>query len=146
IGIYAWRYGHLPEGHDVSITELELDRAIERGIPILVFTPHKDHPLTIDMIEPGDAARAKLAALKERAVKGRGRLEFTSPVEVRGQVIQSLADLLRRWAQACDTPAPLQLHPPNIIARAPEPYVAHPYSLLQTSDVVGRQTELNQLT
>ena len=43
IGIYAWRYGHVPEGHDISITEMEFNRAVERGIPILVFTMHDDH-------------------------------------------------------------------------------------------------------
>ena len=37
IGIFAWRYGHKPEGHDISITEMEFNRAIERKIPILVF-------------------------------------------------------------------------------------------------------------
>lgn len=51
IGIYAWRYGHVPEGHHISITEMEFNRALKRGIPILVFTIHKDHPLTIEMVE-----------------------------------------------------------------------------------------------
>ena len=32
IGIYAWRYGHVPEGHDISITEMEFNRAVERGV------------------------------------------------------------------------------------------------------------------
>src|SRR5262245_49440812 len=48
IGIFAWRYGHKPEGHDISITEMEFNRAVERKIPILVFLIHKDHPLTIE--------------------------------------------------------------------------------------------------
>ena len=38
IGIYAWRYGHVPAGHDITITEMECNRAVERGIPSLVFT------------------------------------------------------------------------------------------------------------
>ena len=40
IDIYAWRYGHIPEGHDISITEMEFDRAVKRKIPILVFLIH----------------------------------------------------------------------------------------------------------
>jgi len=60
IGIYAWRYGHVPEGHDSSITEMEFKRAEERGIPILVFTIHKDHPLTITMVEADKDARASM--------------------------------------------------------------------------------------
>src|SRR5215471_12469671 len=46
LGIFAWRYGHIPEGYEVSITELEFNRAVERGIPVLVFTIHQEHPLT----------------------------------------------------------------------------------------------------
>src|SRR5688500_11097454 len=67
IGIYAWRYGHIPVGHNISITEMEFNRAVERGIPILVFTIHHDHPLTITMVEADKDAQAKLNKLKERA-------------------------------------------------------------------------------
>jgi hypothetical protein len=56
IGIYAWRYGHMPEGYDISITEMEFDRAIERGIPILAFTMHHDHPPTITMVKADKGA------------------------------------------------------------------------------------------
>src|SRR5919206_2617684 len=28
IGIYAFRYGWVPDGHDISITEMEFDRAV----------------------------------------------------------------------------------------------------------------------
>ena len=46
IGIFAWRYGYVPDGHEVSITEMELNRALDRGIPIVVSYspgPHSDH-------------------------------------------------------------------------------------------------------
>ena len=95
IGIYAWRYGHVPAGHDISITEMEFNRAVERGIPILVFTMHHDHPLTITMVETDKDAQDKLTTLKERACHGRGRLEFKSPVELRSHIIQSLGALLK---------------------------------------------------
>jgi hypothetical protein len=29
IGIFAWRYGYVPEGYDKSITELEYRKAVE---------------------------------------------------------------------------------------------------------------------
>src|SRR5262249_17757842 len=95
IGIYAWRYGHVPEGHDISVTEMEFDRAVERGIPILVFTIHNKHPLTIEMVEADKDAQEKLTKLKERACHGRGRLQFRSPVELRSHIIQSLSALLK---------------------------------------------------
>jgi len=96
IGIFAWRYGHIPKGRGISITEIEFNRAVKRKIPILIFLIHKEHSLTIEMVETGDAARKKLAALKERASKGRGRREFKSPADLRAHVIQALSALKRR--------------------------------------------------
>ena len=46
VGIFAYRYGHVPEGQAISITEMELQRAEERGIPRLIFLIHEDHPVT----------------------------------------------------------------------------------------------------
>lgn len=146
IGVFAWRYGHVPDGHDISITEMEFNRAVKRQIPILIFTIHDEHPLTIKMVETDTVAQEKLKKLKERACDGRGRLEFGSPVELRSHIIQSLADLLPKIDAAAGTPKAINFHPPNLIPAAPAPYIAHPYSLLQTSEVVGRRDELKLLT
>jgi hypothetical protein len=35
LGVLANRYGHVPKGHTISITEMEYNRARERGIPRL---------------------------------------------------------------------------------------------------------------
>jgi len=146
IGIYAWRYGHIPDGYDISITEMEFNQALEKKIPLLVFLIHKDHTLTIEMVEADKGAQEKLNKLKDRASQGRGRQQFQSPVELRSHVIQSLSALLKEEEKERDQERPPSFHPPNIIPKAPEPYIAHPYSLLQTAQVVGRQTELNLLT
>lgn len=146
MGVFAWRYGHVPKGQDISITEMEFNRAVERQIPILVFTIHKDHTLTIEMVEADKDAQGKLQKLKERACEGRGRLEFGSTVELRSHIIQSLADLLPKLDAAAGTTKIVNFHPPNLIPTAPAPYMAHPYSLLQTSEVVGRRDELKLLT
>ncbi|MGA2854374.1 MAG: DUF4062 domain-containing protein, partial [Verrucomicrobiota bacterium] len=37
IGVFAHRYGYIPKGQDASITEMEYDRAVKRGIPRLIF-------------------------------------------------------------------------------------------------------------
>jgi len=137
IGIYAWRYGHVPEGHDKSITEIEFDRAVERGIPILIFLIHKDHPLTIEMVETDKVAQEKLRKLKDRASHGRGRMQFKSAVDLRSHIIQSLGDLLREQEAASEERRAPSFHPPNITREAPKPYIAHPYSLLQVKEVVG---------
>lgn len=146
IGIYAWRYGHIPKGHDISITEMEFNRAVERGIPILVFTIHDDHPLIINMVEADKVAQEKLKNLKERACEGRGRLQFHSPADLRSHIIQSLGALLKEQEAASEEKRVPSFHPPNLIPAAPVPYIAHPYSLLQTREVVGRRDELNLLT
>jgi hypothetical protein len=147
IGIFAWRYGHVPQGHNISITEMEFNRAVERKIPILVFTIHKDHTLTIEMVETDKDAQEKLKRLKECACEGRGQLEFKSPVELRSHVIQSLAALLPKMEAAeGGEKKTINFHPPNLIPTAPTPYIAHPYTLLQTSEVVGRRDELKLLT
>src|ERR1022692_171598 len=51
LGILAYRYGHVPKGHDISITEMEYNRAGERGIPRLMFAMHKDHPIRIEDVD-----------------------------------------------------------------------------------------------
>jgi hypothetical protein len=100
IGIYAFRYGHVPKGGKVSITEMELERAEERAqegdLTILPFLMDPAHPVTADMVEANAAVRRKLDKLKVRVAKGRGRALFKSPVELRGQVETALKELTIR--------------------------------------------------
>src|ERR1051326_6001446 len=56
IGVYAFRYGWMPEGQDVSITEMEFDRAVARKAEgrlreILVFTAHEEHAFNARDVE-----------------------------------------------------------------------------------------------
>ena len=99
IGIFAWRYGYVPKGHNISITEMEFNRAVERRIPILVFVIHQDHPIQIGMVEANSSAQRQLKKLKALACKGRGRVEFRSPAELQAQVIHALSDLKSRELQ-----------------------------------------------
>ena len=155
IGVYAWRYGWVPDSNNpsrISITELEFNRALERKQrgelkEILIFLMHEDHPLTSKkMVEADTNAQQKLAEFKKRATEGRVRIEFRSPEDLRAHIIQSLGEFKERQQSAFAKKAAPDFHPPNIIPKPPEPYIAHPYSLLQTKDVVGRQDELNLLT
>lgn len=151
IGIYAWRYGWVPDGNDISITEMEFNYALERKRlgrlkDILIFVMHDDHPIKASDVEADTVAQDKLKRLKERASAGRVRATFKSPQELRSLVVHSLADSKRRVDLASAVIDEPTLHPPNCISIAPKPYIAHPYSLLQTKEVIGRQTELNVLT
>jgi tetratricopeptide (TPR) repeat protein len=137
VGIFGHRYGHVPEGHEHSITEMEVDRALERDVPRRLFFMARNHPVTIEDVDTGANAE-RLSHLKERLGKNHVVLEFASPADLRANVIHSLSELRH--------PTPGKLHYISDIPTTPAPYIAHPYTLLQTKDLIGRQTELNLLT
>src|SRR5580765_4952402 len=43
VGIYAYRYGTVPKGSEVSVTEQEYLHATSENIPILVFVVDENH-------------------------------------------------------------------------------------------------------
>jgi tetratricopeptide (TPR) repeat protein len=149
IGILAYRYSEPPQGHDISITEMEYDKAVELKKPILCFFIHEDHPVTRKDVDTGPGA-AKLEALKQRIGGKRVVAFFKSPAELRAEVVEALTKL----GKTLDAVGPgdaaaraaAKLHRKSAIPAPPTPYVAHPYTLLQLPGLVGRQAELNALT
>jgi Domain of unknown function (DUF4062) len=137
LGVFAHRYGYVPKGHDISITEMEYNRAVERGIPRLLFLMHEDHPVKASDVEKGEGA-IKLEKLKGQIATEHVVNFFKSPAELRANVIDSLAHHRERDETA--------FHYVSDIPKPPETYIAHPYTLLQTRDLIGRQNELNLLT
>jgi hypothetical protein len=71
---------------------MEYNRAVEHGIPRLIFLMHNKHPLTAEDFETGEGA-VKIEALKERLKKERAVNFFKSPAELQAQVIDSLSKL-----------------------------------------------------
>jgi hypothetical protein len=112
LGVFAHRYGHVPAGHDISITEMEYNRAVERGIPRLIFLMSDAHDVRPRDVEKG-AGGAKLDALRERLRQGHVVKEFDSAADLRAHVIRSLVELQRRSGSEA---APLRQEP------QPEPY------------------------
>jgi tetratricopeptide (TPR) repeat protein len=141
LGIFAHRYGYVPAGYDISITEMEYNRAVERGIPRLIFLMHEDHRLKASDFETGEGA-VKLKAFKDRLGTTRVAAFFKSPEDLRAHVIDSLADYRKEYRKQDLT----VLHYVSDIPEPPEPYIAHPYTLLQMRDLVGREAELKLLT
>lgn len=139
IGILAHRYGFVPPGSDKSVTEIEYDRAVERGIPRLIFFMHDDHPITAKDVEKGAGAE-KLQALKDRIGLERVAAFFVSKEDLRAHVVQALSPQRESAGEE------IQFHYVSEIPEPPEPYIAHPYVLLQSGRLVGRQKELNLLT
>jgi len=124
LGIYAYRYGWVPDGRDVSITEMEFDHAVKLQAEnklreILIFTAHKQHPVTFDDVETGDIPQNKLAAFKTKAATGRVRKEFRSVEELRRLVSDALHEfLLREHANVQVTPE-IKSPSANIVSNLP---------------------------
>jgi len=65
VAIYAHRYGFIPEGDEVSITEAEYDEALSKGLPCLIYLVDEHiawKPAFIDK----DQAEERLARFKHR--------------------------------------------------------------------------------
>jgi tetratricopeptide (TPR) repeat protein len=96
-----------------------------------------EHTVKPSDVETGEGAE-KLRALKERLKKERVVGFFDSADDLKAQVIQALVPYresdLTTFHYVSNIPAP------------PEAFIAHPYTLLQTHRLVGRQPELNLLT
>jgi hypothetical protein len=96
IGIFAHRYGFVPpeqagpKKNHISITEMEYDRAVERGIPRLIFFMHDDHPVKRKDVESGPGEK-KLKALKKRIGEVRVAAFFTDRKDLRAHVVEALS-------------------------------------------------------
>ena len=149
IGIFGHRYGHVPKGYDISITEMEYNRAVQQNKSRLIFFIDSRHQITIADVETGSGAD-KLAALKLKIGNERVVAYFTSPQDLRGHVVEALSNLnkLEQQKDRCDNVVYEQssLHRLISIPIPPEPYIAHPYTLLQLRDLAGRKKELTMMT
>jgi hypothetical protein len=92
LGVFGHRYGYMPAGAEISVTEMEYRRAVQRAMPRLVFLMAPDHPLTAADVETGPGAD-RLAALRERLQTEQVVKFFASPSDLRFQVLQSLVSL-----------------------------------------------------
>jgi hypothetical protein len=87
--IVAHRYGYVPAGQDLSVTEFEFRAALDRAIPILAFLVDDNYPWSPELVDIGDAA-SRLKRFKERV---RSQLivgYFTSPSDLAVRVLQAL--------------------------------------------------------
>ncbi|MBL8165663.1 MAG: DUF4062 domain-containing protein, partial [Anaerolineae bacterium] len=158
IGIIGMRYGYIPDDparnpQRLSVTELEYRRARERGIPVLLYLMHPDHP-----VPPRKAGEAdtfteqsaegidKLKSLKAEMEKNHVVGYFRSPEELRALIIQSLHDpdvIKAAEAKASESDKPTPTPDPLGIPRPPQLYSLPPYAL--TNTFIGRAAELRML-
>jgi len=97
--IIGFRYGYVPSGNTLSITEMEYDRAIELGIPCLVFLMDDSHSVRRGDVEQG-ANATKLEAFRQRLTATHVVKFFTSPQDLRAHIVNALSQFRREPAQA----------------------------------------------
>ena len=90
IGIYTNQYGFIPEGYNMSISEIEYRQAVKIDIPTLIFLMHKDHPIKINDIDLGIGVERIKKLLIELESKHTINY-FKSPDELQYLLINSLS-------------------------------------------------------
>lgn len=93
VGVYAHRYGWVPPRQSKSITELEYDRAVERGIPRHLFVMGENHPVRAKDVETGPGAEA-LKAFKQRIGGERVWKTFDNADQLHAHVLHALMEVI----------------------------------------------------
>jgi hypothetical protein len=91
VGIIGWKYGYVPEGSSISITESEFDAAVSAGIPKLIYlVPDASRPPDVGADDP-------ISRFRERASKNLMRRTFEDEADLAmwvGRDVSREVDLL----------------------------------------------------
>jgi hypothetical protein len=98
VGIYAHRYGYIPAGSQISITEAEYNHAVEHKKPVFCFMIDEDFPWPPKMIEE-NPAKSKLVNFKQRVGAAFVRDVFTTPEVLAFKVAASIGRYLAETNQ-----------------------------------------------
>jgi CheY-like chemotaxis protein len=93
VGIYAHRYGFIPEDSQLSITEMEYRHALRRHMPMFCFFVDEDFPWRPAFVE-SEPGRTKLQAFKTQIGLEVVRDTFTTPEDLAFKVAASLGKYL----------------------------------------------------
>jgi serine/threonine-protein kinase len=93
VGIFAWRYGFIPEGYDKSITHLEYEAAQKAGIPCLLFILDDNAPWPVKYVTTGEE-RNKIDNLRDKLKNQRIVSFFKNADELSGLVSASVGNLI----------------------------------------------------
>ena len=121
IGIIGFRYGYVPDGEVISVTEAEYNRALELNTPRLIFLMSDKHPVMREDVETGDGAE-KLEKFKKRLQQDRVVAFFDSADDLTVKVIQALVPYFK----------------PREISSGPQPVI---HTLPTQLDIEGREAE-----
>ncbi len=100
VGIFAWRYGTIPEGNNpeqLSITEMEYRTARNKHIPCLIFLHDGKSPWPPNLV---DDNKTRIKALRQRLEKAHTPQWFKNTDELASLVGASLYNLLSEQGQS----------------------------------------------
>jgi hypothetical protein len=99
VGIYAHRYGYIPDSSEISISEMEYKAASESGLPRFIYILNDNTPWRPSFIDSGEKCE-KLKAFKELLNKRHICQPFENPDQLATRVV---ADLGRNIAMKAVT-------------------------------------------
>ncbi len=115
--IVAYRYGNIPDGQTISITQLEYEHALKNKIPVRIYLTDTEHPWQPKLM---DENREAIDRFRNLLLKKHTCSYFTTP--------DSLYEKLKL----------------DIKKFPIRPYIAHPYALQE--NFTGRKQEREMLT
>lgn len=129
VGIYAHRYGFVPEGNEISITQSEYESATLAGLPRFIYLVDEDHPWPPPMVDHGESKK-RLDKFKGHLLANHICQKFTTEDNLNGRVV---ADLGRHAAMRNANRVGPGLDLPNIgieslrgpVAETPDQWNAH---------------------
>ncbi len=100
IGIYALRYGFIPEGADISITEMEYAHAKKLGKEIYCFLLDEENQPWLKKWIEGEPGKSKLEDFKKKIQKVHVCDYFTTPDDLRAKVSKCLSHYVANHHEA----------------------------------------------
>ena len=136
VGIYAHRYGFIPEGEKKSITQQEYELARELGKPALCFIVAEDYPWNPKLCEMDK--HKKLEDFLEILKKEQTVSFFTTHTDFAIKIATSLGTQITKMEGTLEEIKELE-RGGKLIPVAPTPYIAHSYAL--PPNFTGREAE-----
>ncbi|UCH94555.1 MAG: SUMF1/EgtB/PvdO family nonheme iron enzyme [Candidatus Aminicenantes bacterium] len=93
VGIFAWRYGFIPDGYDKSITHLEYETARKAGIPCLIFLLDQKALWPVEYIDTGEEHQ-KIDRLRNELMNEYIVSFFKNADELGGNVSAAVSNLV----------------------------------------------------
>jgi hypothetical protein len=110
VGIYAYRYGYIPDGADISILELEYKAASLVSLPRFIYILDENQPWLKEHMDRG-ASEEKLAAFKATLLKRHICEKFSNRDQLATMVV---ADVGRHMAMQSATKVGPDIDLPDI--------------------------------